>query len=83
MRWRREGGAPPAGEGASRHLLLRLAVSRDKRACDALERRWSPPPMNTSNPKEVTSTLPDSWIRMGCPMDRERTDGESVLMEGA
>ncbi|GBP01686.1 hypothetical protein EVAR_101070_1 [Eumeta japonica] len=35
--------------------------AKGKRACDPLEIRWSPPPMDTRNPGGVTNALSAYW----------------------
>ncbi|GBP33633.1 hypothetical protein EVAR_32131_1 [Eumeta japonica] len=51
----------------------RVVLLRDKRAGEPSERRWSPPPMDTRNPRGVTSAFPSSWT--GCLMGREWSAG--------
>ncbi|GBP13885.1 Zinc finger BED domain-containing protein 5 [Eumeta japonica] len=38
-------------------IIFFIVYSRGKRACEPSKSRWSPPPMDTRNPREVTGVL--------------------------
>ncbi|GBP22366.1 hypothetical protein EVAR_11882_1 [Eumeta japonica] len=54
------------------------AFSRRNRVCETPVSEYSPLPMDTHDPRRVTSTLPASWVGIGYPMKRasmERATG--------
>ncbi|GBP98559.1 hypothetical protein EVAR_103900_1 [Eumeta japonica] len=61
---------------ASHHARMELQA-KGKRACDPLEIRWSPPPMDTRNPGGVTNALSAYWKGIGYLIK------ESGLIKGA
>ncbi|GBP53494.1 hypothetical protein EVAR_49681_1 [Eumeta japonica] len=50
----------PSGRSHGRKL-----VRRTKRECGPSESKWSPPPMDTRNPRAVTCALPAFHVRNG------------------
>ncbi|GBP51300.1 hypothetical protein EVAR_34086_1 [Eumeta japonica] len=52
----------------------RVGISRDKRAYEPPNCRWSPSPMDTHNPRRVLSTSSASWEGIGCLIIKEMTN---------